>query len=125
MLGVEFETRLNGYCRVHLRKQRGELFLHQLALMANGRGAELKTTLGTTSFDFSHLCHNGKCFNPDHLVVESEQNNLRCRTCVGHKVILYGDFEYNPCQHGEFEKMRKCILSVLRLGAGHHVNRSV
>jgi hypothetical protein len=114
-----------GYCRAKLRKLQCRPFLHQLALIADNRAVELETTLGSNSFDVSHLCHNSKCFNPGHLIVESRQNNLRRRTCVGHKVVLYGSFEYHPCRHGEVEKMRKCILPLLRLGAGHHVNGSV
>ncbi|KAK9313330.1 zinc-binding loop region of homing endonuclease, partial [Lipomyces starkeyi] len=86
-----------------------------LALIADNRVAEMQRTLGSTGFDMSHLCNNGKCFNPVHLVAESKSQNMKRRTCVGHKVILYGDFEYHPCQHGEIEEMRKCILSVLRL----------
>ncbi|KAK9362512.1 hypothetical protein V1504DRAFT_329133 [Lipomyces starkeyi] len=38
-----------GYCRVTLRKLHARLLIHQLALIADNRGAELKTTLGTTS----------------------------------------------------------------------------
>ncbi|KAK9481776.1 zinc-binding loop region of homing endonuclease-domain-containing protein [Lipomyces starkeyi] len=114
-----------GYCRAKLRKLQCRPFLHQLALIADNRAVELETTLGSNSFDVSHLCHNSKCFNPGHLIVESRQNNLRRRTCVGHKVVLYGSFECHPCRHGEVEKMRKCILPLLRLGAGHHVNGSV
>ncbi|KAK9359472.1 zinc-binding loop region of homing endonuclease-domain-containing protein [Lipomyces starkeyi] len=115
-----------GYCRIDLRKLlHVRLWTHQLALIADNRGAELKMTLGSNSFDVSHICNNSKCFNPGHLIVESRQNNTRRRTCVGHKVILYGDFEYNPCRHGEIQKMRKCILPLLRLGPGHHVNDSV
>ncbi|KAK9243106.1 hypothetical protein V1506DRAFT_555654 [Lipomyces tetrasporus] len=74
-------------------------------------------------FDVSHLCHNGKCFNPEHIIVESTTNNLRRRSCNGHKVITYGHFTYHPCPHGGVEKMRKCILPTLRLEAGHHENK--
>ncbi|KAK9368388.1 zinc-binding loop region of homing endonuclease-domain-containing protein [Lipomyces kononenkoae] len=41
--------------------------LHQLALIADNRRAELKMSLGSYSFDVSHLCHNRKCFNAEHL----------------------------------------------------------
>ncbi|KAJ8096646.1 zinc-binding loop region of homing endonuclease-domain-containing protein [Lipomyces tetrasporus] len=126
-----WESNLNrdkrGYVPVHRRNllSKGRIHMHQLALIATDRGAELKTTLGNTSFNVSHLCHNGICFNPDHLVVESERNNFKRRTCVGHKVILYGDSEHHPCRHDEVETMRKCILPLLRLEAGDHVNGSV
>ncbi|KAK9249849.1 hypothetical protein V1507DRAFT_469462 [Lipomyces tetrasporus] len=45
-----------------------------MALIANGRHDELRATLHGHSYDVSHLCHNRKCFNPEHLVVESRQN---------------------------------------------------
>ncbi|KAJ8102046.1 zinc-binding loop region of homing endonuclease-domain-containing protein [Lipomyces tetrasporus] len=100
-------------------------FLHQLAVIATNRGDELKKTLDRSSrsrFDVSHLCHNGKCFNPEHLIVESNANNLRRQTCNGHKVIIYGNFAYHPCPHDGVEKMQKCILPTLQLEAGHHEN---
>ncbi|KAK9359532.1 zinc-binding loop region of homing endonuclease-domain-containing protein [Lipomyces starkeyi] len=117
-----------GYGRVNIKPLR-ELGvhpkLHQLAVIATNRGDELKKTLDSSrSFDVSHLCHNGKCFNPEHLIVESSTNNLRRTRCNGHKVITYGSFTYHPCPHDGVEKMRKCILTTLRLGAGHHENDS-
>ncbi|KAK9236995.1 zinc-binding loop region of homing endonuclease-domain-containing protein [Lipomyces kononenkoae] len=110
----------NGYCRVHLRKLKVRPFLHQLALIADNRLAELKKTLRSTSLDISHLCHNSSCFNPEHLLVESRLQNIRRQTCVGHNVILHRDFEFHPCRHGGI----KCLLPVLRLEAGHYVNGS-
>ncbi|KAK9490393.1 zinc-binding loop region of homing endonuclease, partial [Lipomyces doorenjongii] len=88
-----------------------------LAVIATNRGDELKTTLDRSSrsrFEVSHLCHNGKCFNPAHLI-RSTTNNLRRTSCNGHKVITYGNFTYHPCTHYGVEKMRKCILPTLRL----------
>jgi hypothetical protein len=116
-----------GHTYVQLRKLGVLPMLHQLAVIATNRGDKLKTTLGVsgrTGLHVSHLCHNGKCFNPEHIIVESMTNNLRRKCCNGRKVITYGDFTYHPCQHGEVEKMRKCILPALRLEAGHHENVS-
>ncbi|KAK9240565.1 zinc-binding loop region of homing endonuclease-domain-containing protein, partial [Lipomyces kononenkoae] len=73
---------------------------------------ELRVTLGSNSFNISHLCHNRTCFNPEHLVVESRSNNMRRQACNGHKVLVGDDFSYHPCSHGSVEKMRKCILPV-------------
>ncbi|KAK9482276.1 zinc-binding loop region of homing endonuclease-domain-containing protein [Lipomyces starkeyi] len=121
----DVKRRRKGYCQLKLKELRYvNIFLHQLALIADDRGAELKTILGTRSYHISHLCHNDTCSNPDHLVVESAQQNYRRKTCVGHKVIRYRDFEYHPCRHGEVEKMRQCIIPLLRLGPGDHVNGS-
>ncbi|KAK9328610.1 hypothetical protein V1520DRAFT_261989, partial [Lipomyces starkeyi] len=81
-----------------------------VALIATNRSGELKPTLGRSSCDVSHLCHNGQCFNSDHLIVESKK--FEVQGCNGHKVIIYGDLHISPCQHGGVEKMRKCILPV-------------
>ncbi|KAK9311664.1 zinc-binding loop region of homing endonuclease [Lipomyces starkeyi] len=89
--------------------------LHQIALIADNRRDELKTTLGSYSYDVSHLCHNRKCFNPEHLIVESRTNNQRRRICNGHKILVHDGFSYHPCAHGSVEKMRKCILPVQHL----------
>ncbi|KAK9327452.1 zinc-binding loop region of homing endonuclease, partial [Lipomyces starkeyi] len=96
-----------------------------LAVIATNREDELNTTLDRSSrsrFDISHLCHNAKCFNPEHIIVESATNNNRRRTCNGQKVIVYGNFTYHPCTHDGVEKKRKCILPTLRLEAGRHEN---
>ncbi|KAK9483444.1 zinc-binding loop region of homing endonuclease-domain-containing protein [Lipomyces starkeyi] len=122
-LDDELKARL-GYGRLTIKELGVRPFLHQLAVIATSRGDELKTTLDRSSwprrFDVSHLCHNGKCFNPEHLIVESTTNNLRRRSCNGQKVISYGNFTYHPCPHDGVEEMRKCILPTLRLEAGHH-----
>ncbi|KAK9374952.1 uncharacterized protein V1513DRAFT_55562 [Lipomyces chichibuensis] len=49
--------------------------LHLIALIADNRHGELKTALGRSNFDVSHLCHNRTCFNPEHLIVESIQHD--------------------------------------------------
>ncbi|KAK9249046.1 zinc-binding loop region of homing endonuclease-domain-containing protein, partial [Lipomyces tetrasporus] len=91
-----------------------------VALIADNRRDELKMTLGSYSFDISHLCHNRKCFNPEHLVVESRRTNNRRQSCNGRKILVAGDdFSYHPCAHGSVEKMRKCILPE------HHVGDNI
>ncbi|KAK9242183.1 zinc-binding loop region of homing endonuclease-domain-containing protein, partial [Lipomyces tetrasporus] len=84
--------------------------VHQVALVAYNRRDELEATLGQSNYDISHLCHNGNCFNPEHLIVESSTNNLRRRICNGQKVLVHSEFSYHPCPHGRIEKLRKCIL---------------
>ncbi|KAK9371811.1 uncharacterized protein V1513DRAFT_386107, partial [Lipomyces chichibuensis] len=79
----------------------------------NDRCDELRVTVGSYSFDISH--HNRKCFNPEHLVVESRTINGRRQACNGHKILVHDDFSYHPCSHGSIEKMRKCILPLQRM----------
>ncbi|KAK9343354.1 zinc-binding loop region of homing endonuclease-domain-containing protein, partial [Lipomyces starkeyi] len=81
-----------------------------VALVAYNRRDELEANLGQSNYDISHLCHNGNCFNPEHLIVESSTNNLRRRICNGQKVLVHSEFSYHPCPHGRIEKLRKCIL---------------
>ncbi|KAK9362992.1 hypothetical protein V1504DRAFT_489948 [Lipomyces starkeyi] len=77
--------------------KRFKTFLYQITLIAHERLCAVAA---------SHLCHNRKCFNPEHLVA-----------CNGHKILLGADFSYHPCAHGSVEKMRKCILPVQHLQA--------
>ncbi|KAK9372400.1 zinc-binding loop region of homing endonuclease-domain-containing protein [Lipomyces chichibuensis] len=89
--------------------------LHQLAVIADGRNDEFKKTKNGYSHDISHLCHNRRCFNAEHLVVESRENNARRKSCGGHRILVGDGFSYHPCAHGRVESMRKCILPVLHL----------
>jgi Zinc-binding loop region of homing endonuclease len=122
----------NGYTRVNLRntftednrKLNVQPYLHQLALIATDRLDQLSATLGNSRYQISHLCHNGKCFNPDHLVVESSRNNKKRNSCQGHQIIVHKEMTYHPCAHGRVEARRKCILPVLYLQDGYHVNTS-
>ncbi|KAK9493433.1 zinc-binding loop region of homing endonuclease-domain-containing protein [Lipomyces doorenjongii] len=89
--------------------------IHQVALIAYNRRDELKATLGRSNYDISHLCHNGKYFRPEHLIVESCTNNQRRKICNGQKILAHDGFCYHPCRHGRVEKLRKCILPVHHL----------
>jgi hypothetical protein len=44
-------------------------------------------------FDVSHLCHNGACCNPRHLVIEDHSHNMRRQHCLG---TIAGT---TPCTH--------------------------
>ncbi|KAK9246401.1 zinc-binding loop region of homing endonuclease-domain-containing protein [Lipomyces tetrasporus] len=93
----------------------GSLKLHQIALIADNRRDELNATLGDSGYDISHLCHNGKCFNPAHLIAESSVNNQRRKICSGQRILIHDGFSYHPCPHGRVEKLCKCILPLHRL----------
>lgn len=50
--------------------------LHQVALVADGRVHQRRICAVGSGYEISHLCHNPRCFNPGHLVVETRQRNL-------------------------------------------------
>lgn len=122
------ESHENGYKAVNLAntysqvpgKERTKIdirkvYLHHLSLIADGRLDELGwCTQANNRFQVSHLCHNGGCFNPAHLVVEESGRNKDRNTCQRHEVLEYsgyGPMRYNPCRHGgERGEFRKCLL---------------
>lgn len=80
----------------------------------------------------SHLCHNKKCFNPHHLVVEEPKFNNVClicflpflklayismhllkarNSCVGLVKLWNGGKIYNPCKHGKHGEARRCVIA--------------
>lgn len=92
-----------------------KMYLHHLALVADDRRDELSwCTQANNIFQVSHLCHNGGCFNPRHLLVEESERNKARNSCQGHEIIEYsgwGPMRYNPCPHGgERREYVKCIL---------------
>lgn len=96
--------------RVHIGCQP---FRHQLGVVAAGLGQNLLRTTGADATDdVSHLCHNHRCFNPDHLVVESKGMNQRRGVCVGQYMVkIRSDGTiYNPCTHDREEHYVACIL---------------
>ena len=73
-------------------------FRHQLAIVARGDGEDLLHTVpGGTCL--SHGCHNGRCFNPDHLWVEKTEVNQARKSCVGAYIIRSDGTIYHPCPH--------------------------
>ena len=66
---VQTSRRINGskiICRTH-----------RVALLQKLRLYELPATL-----EASHLCHNKKCMNPDHLIAETHAANKSRDTCI-------------------------------------------
>lgn len=113
----------------------GQPYLHQISLIADGRIDHLRNAGQGGSKQVSHLCHNGACFNPDHLVVESEGLNKRRNTCQGAKRVRFFHIadnrnlrvdhhgnalytEYNPCTHGREENYIHCLLPVREIRDG-------
>lgn len=94
--------RTKGYVKIKITgRGRKEYYLHHLALIANGRGAELSLLL-SGSHQVSHLCHQPNCFNPDHLKVETAAYNLQRSHCQGLVVIAKCpscSHTFSPCKH--------------------------
>jgi hypothetical protein len=93
-------------------------FRHQLAVVAAGLGQNLLRTSGKMATDdVSHLCHNHRCFNPDHVIVESKGMNQRRGTCVGQWIVKFrgSGTIYNPCVHDGEEHRRGCLLPRMEL----------
>ncbi len=81
-----------------------EYYVHQLAFRLRYPNSK--------SFEpgkqISHLCHNPRCFNADHLITESAKSNRDRNLCNGWKWITCPFDEthsFNPCTHRP-----QCIL---------------
>jgi len=96
------------------------IFLHQLAAVAKGQGQQLKLT-SKGEYHVSHLCHNHKCFNPQHVVIETAQMNQKRKTCQGRFMADFTNDEtphgraiavtiLHPCPHGHEELHVACHL---------------
>lgn len=111
-----------GYVKTNLRNTRHPLFpnrkiginvyVHQLAVIAAGRGNQLAMTRPGGGFEVSHLCHTSGCFNPDHLVVEPGDLNRARNSCQGRVVIEHAGAVLHPCSHWCWGNggHRECIL---------------
>ena len=91
-------------CKVVKSKSKKEFYIHHLALIAAGRVGELKGS----PYQVSHLCHQPTCFNPEHLVVETREENLARNRCIGWTWLTCPcpcGVKFNPCTH-----IPKCIL---------------
>ncbi len=124
----------NGYVKVNLRntyygesKLGIQPFLHQLSMVAKGHGPHLALT-ATGDWEVSHLCHNGGCFNPNHLVIEPAALNKARNICKGRHILrIEGVMEVDQCPHWDdeiwYEGMRgprkACVLPTLELNCGY------
>lgn len=85
-------------------------YLHQLGIVAKGEAGQLRDCRRGGSQEVSHLCGNGRCFNPAHLTVESARLNEKRQTCQGQYSIGFAGYTYHPCPPGREEKHLTCIL---------------
>ncbi|KAK1622346.1 zinc-binding loop region of homing endonuclease, partial [Colletotrichum phormii] len=74
------------------------LYRHQLAIIAKGQSYALKQTSGKDAqYQVSHLCHQGGCFNPAHIIVEERELNRVRNTCqYKYKIQLPGGTIIDP-----------------------------
>jgi hypothetical protein len=102
-LSNKAQNRVGGYVKLKLTSGGTEYYLHHLALIAVGRGEEMRTN----GHQVSHLCHNCNCFNAEHLIVESGEANRDRNKCQGWTWIKcpHGEL-FNPCH----QHTPKCIL---------------
>lgn len=88
----------DGYILVHMQHKETKANLHHIALRAAGK------KLPEGNEDVSHLCHDRRCANPNHLVVESNVDNNRRKGCLSSRVKLKcchcnSDLVVNLCKH--------------------------
>lgn len=67
------------------------LYVHRLAYMIQHRAAQL------AAVDVSHLCHNTKCINVAHLVLEPHGFNNSRQTCVSKGECIGHIAPFPPC----------------------------
>ena len=125
-----------GYTKINLRntvrpgtteKINVQPFRHQLAVVASGYGQNLLRTSPVSGNDeVSHLCHNQQCFNPEHVIVESQELNKARRSCVGAFVTKCkaSGTVFHPCLHGASENFVDCILPRVDLEGGKYYRNS-
>lgn len=137
IISANAPDRASGYVKINLRntwingvRVSFQPYLHQLVLLTAGRRGELEQTLAENNAhlqqddkrEISHLCHNGGCTNPDHLIIEGHADNLRRNSCQGHFILHHGYMTYHPCTHRELSARMQCILPSLQLQDGYHQN---
>jgi len=116
------------YAKVNLKSQLGEVnknvYLHHLAVLAKTnedgkamlQGVYASSSLdGNQALEVSHLCHNTKCVNPDHLTVETKAANLGRSSCKNQKRVHFGQKGYDPCDHRKAPTYKSCILPVVHI----------
>jgi hypothetical protein len=111
-----------GYVKFNMRNTVGPMgskldvqpWAHQMAVVAQGNGAGLRLTQDG-SYHASHLCHNPRCFNPEHIIVEEYDLNMARNSCKHSFIIICPDgTTIHPCTHWRNGRQR-CILQTRRI----------
>lgn len=91
-----------------------KVYRHSLGIVAKGEAPLL--TLASLGYNYSHLCHNGGCFRPEHLEVEPAELTTARNECRGKRILLLsGGGILHPCSHrdwGGSQGYPECILPV-------------
>lgn len=108
-LGIDRATLLTNGCVLHQKtpneqryvktKLRGgsrtEFYIHHLVVRASGE-------LINRALEVSHLCHNKRCINPEHLIQETQEYNRSRQPCAIMKVYNF------TCTCGEQQSIWPC-----------------
>ena len=86
---IQTSRTINGR-KIHAR-------VHRVALLKKIRQVELPD-----SMEASHLCHNKKCMNIDHLIAEPHDINMSRYTCAYMRTST-GDNSYCTNDHASYE----------------------
>jgi hypothetical protein len=107
LLGASNKTKAGFKCRF-LNKKGSDGYVHHVAILANSNCKKpihelssikkvSQSKKGSNSYTISHLCGNGGCARPGHLLIESKKNNdertmchiflRRCRSCYEAKLV--------------------------------------
>lgn len=88
-----------------INKIKHNYFVHQIVWLANQT-----PTKTVCPGDISHLCHNTKCVNPQHLVIEPSAINSQRKECKNQGSCKYNNDHFyvkNGVRHVGF---KKCLL---------------
>lgn len=100
-----------GYPKRKVGGVEGEVYWHHIGFLA---GDDFETIGRTTAvnlvkrgYQFSHLCHQPRCFAPMHVILEPEADNRARNACKGVTWVRcpVDQFLFNPCPHTP-----QCIL---------------
>lgn len=93
-------------CKVDNSNSRKEVYVHQLAVIADNRGEQLVACIGdkntTQTHECAHRCHNPGCFNPDHISIMTREENKEMNFCRAFEI---NGVKYTTCIH-----VPQCIL---------------
>ena len=109
----------DGYIRISTSfKCQTQVYASRVVLVANGRDDDLTKCFEIEGSDIhhcSHLCHNVKCTESEHIVVEKLEENVSRNTCTAlynFDITLDGNqYIYRGCPHNFNEKC--CMLKTI------------
>lgn len=85
-------TKEGGYSQVALRGTSTKIMIHHIPILLK------EARLPGHDEDVSHLCHNRRCFNKDHVIIESKVNNQRRKNCKVTVICWHCDKVATVCE---------------------------